>query len=172
MKNKLILILMLIPFVISWGYSGEVPMETQTELILKIISMDRNFSRFGDPVKIGTSSQKLLQVLSTNRGRKIKDKSFVVGKLKSLNDINNYRVIYIGKNWAKDYEAASAIAEKNQALVFCETEDGVMGGGGAVSFRVVGNKAKIVINLKNARKQGSDFPLGFLKGVVVIDQMP
>jgi hypothetical protein len=86
----------------------------------------------------------------------------------SPEDIAKYKVIYIGKDWAGNYTAASEKAVENQCLMFCETEAGVMRGGGAISFKVVAERPKIVVNLKNSRNQGTEFPAIFLKSTVVV----
>ena len=86
----------------------------------------------------------------------------------SLDDIAKYKVIHIGKNWDHIYTQASIWAAENKCLMFCETESGVINGGGAISFKVVGEKPKIVVNLKNSRVQGTEFPAIFLKNTVVV----
>jgi hypothetical protein len=150
-------------------YAADVPAPMQVKLMLKILSMDRNFDRFGDPIKIGVSDDAILAELDKVKGKlKIKAKDFSVEKMGSPDDISNYKVIYVGKNWAANYAAASAKAKANQSLMFCESEDGVMSGGGAISFKVVDAKPKIIINLGNVKDQGTDFPAGFLKITVVV----
>lgn len=142
----------------------DVPLNLQAKLILKILSMDRNFSRFGNPIKIGSSSKELLLELETLKGKlKVKGKDFVAVKISSPDDIANFKVAYIGQNWTGNYNTIFTKAIENQCLIFCQTEDGVLSGGGAVSFKVVIGKPKIVINLKNAKKQGTDFPEELLK---------
>ncbi|MCP5051568.1 MAG: YfiR family protein [bacterium] len=176
MRNKIIL-LFILTFLLGLGittpaYSADVPAGMQVKLMLKILSMDRNFDRFGDPIKIGVSSDVFLSELNAVKGKlKIKKKDFVAEKMGSPDDIANYKVIYVGKDWAANYSAASSKAVENKALMFCETEDGVLSGGGAISFKVVAKKPKIVINIGNVKNQGTDFPSGFLKITVVVGSM-
>ena len=169
MKKKL-LVLLITPMIISAFISAQdVPLNLQCKLMLKILSMDRNFTRFGDPIKIGVSSDKFLAELKASKGTlKVKGKDFQAEKMASLDDIDKYKVIYVGKDWASNYTVAAAKAVENKSLVFCETEAGVMSGGGSVSFKVVAGKPKIVVNLENARNQGTEFPANFLKITVVV----
>lgn len=169
MKKIILLSVIALMLVSSQMYAADVPLGIQVKLMLKIVSMDRKFARFGDPVKIGVSSDEMVKELTALKGKfKIKKKDFVVEKMGSIDDIAKYKVVYFGKNWASQYADASAKAAGNQSLVFCQTEDGVLNGGAAVSFKVVGKSPKIVVNLENARKQGTDFPSGFLKITVVV----
>jgi len=174
MKNKIILsfiVLLLIGFAGN-AYADDVPQDLQVKLMLKILSMDRNFARFGEPLKIGVSSDTYLKELKAVEGKlKVKDKDFVAEKMASPDDIAKYKVVYVGKDWAANYSAAAAKATSNKSLMFCETEEGVLSGGGAISFKVVDNKPKIVINLNNVKDQGTDFPAGFLKITVVVGSM-
>jgi hypothetical protein len=169
MKKKLILLVIAPMIVSAYIAAQDVPLNLQARLMLKILSMDRNFSRFGDPIKIGVSSDKFLQELTAVRGSyQIKGKDFSPEKIASLDDIAKYKVIYVGKDWANNYTAASVKAVENKCLMFCETEAGVLSGGGSVSFKVIGSKPKIVVNLKNSRNQGTEFPANFLKITVVV----
>jgi YfiR/HmsC-like len=169
--RKILILLLAVVWVFSSVVRADVPHNLQVKLILKILSMDRNFSRFGDPIKIGTSSDGFLKALSASSSLKIKGKSFVVEKMSSPDDVSKYNIVYVGKEWASQYAAASTKAVANKSLMFCETEDGVLSGGGAISFKVVGGKPKIVINLGNVKSQGTDFPAGFLKITVVVGSM-
>jgi hypothetical protein len=169
--RKTLILLLAVLWVFSSIATAEVPHNLQVKLILKILSMDRNFSRFGDPIKIGTSSDGFFKALSASGSLKIKGKGFTVEKMSSADDVGKYNIVYIGKEWASQYSAASGKAEASKTLMFCETEDGVLSGGGAISFKVVGGKPKIVINLGNVKAQGTDFPAGFLKITVVVGSM-
>ncbi len=169
MRNKCVLFMIALAIISAPMIAQDVPLELQTKLMLKIVSMDRNFDRFGNPIKIGTSSDEIFKELSTIKGSlKVKGNDFLVEKINSPADIAKFKVAYIGKNWSGNYNAAAAAAAANQCLMFCEVEEGVTTGGGAVSFKVVEGKPKIVINLENAKKQGTDFPAGFLKITVVV----
>ena len=169
MKKRLILLVIVLMMASTYIIAQDVPLNLQARLMLKVLSMDRNFSRYGDPIKIGVSSDKFLNELAACRGTlQVKGKEFVAEKMASLDDIAKYKVIFIGKDWAGNYTPASEKAIENKCLMFCETESGVMRGGGAISFKVVGEKPKIVVNLKNSRNQGTEFPAIFLKNTVVV----
>jgi hypothetical protein len=169
MKKRLILLVTMLMMVSAYMIAQDVPLNLQARLMLKVLSMDRNFSRYGDPIKIGVSSDKFLNELAVCKGTlQVKGKEFVPVKMASLDDIAKYKVIYIGEEWAKSYTAASEKAVENKCLMFCETESGVRRDGGAISFKVVEQKPKIVVNLKNSRNQGTEFPAIFLKNTVVV----
>lgn len=169
MKKTILLSVIALLLFSTQVFAQDVPLEHQVKLMLKIISMDRNFDRFGDPVKIGVSSDEMLKEVSALVGKmKLKGKEFVVEKMNSVDDVANYKVAYAGSNWASQYSAVSAKAASNQCLIFCQTEEGVLSGGCSVSFKVVDNSPKIVVNLENAKKQGTDFPAGFLQITVVV----
>lgn len=169
MKKRLILLVIVLMMVSIYIIAQDVPLNLQVRLMLKVLSMDRNFSRYGDPIKIGVSSDEFFDELAACRGMlQVNGKEFLPEKMASLDDIANYKVIYIGKDWTGNYTAASEKAVENKCLMFCETESGVKRGGGAISFKVVGEKPKIVVNLKNSRSQGTEFPTIFLKNTVVV----
>lgn len=168
MRNKLVLFVIALLAVGTILSAQDVPINVQVKLILKILSMDRNFSRFGDPIKIGTSSDEFMEELTAIKGKlKVKGKDFIVEKIDAVADVAKYKVVYLGKNWVANYKAVSEIASENQCLVFCQEAAGVREGGGAVSFIVVDEKPKIVVNVVNAKNQGTDFPAGFLKITLV-----
>jgi hypothetical protein len=169
MKKKIILVVIIVVLVSAYMIAQDVPLNLQAKLMLKVLSMDRNFSRYGDPIKIGVSSDKFLSELVACKGTlQVKGKEFVPEKMNSLDDITKYKVIYIGEEWANSYAVAAEKAVENKCLMFCETEAGVMGLGGAISFKVDEGKPKIVVNLKNSRSQGTEFPAIFLKSTVVV----
>lgn len=164
MRIKIVWFVIVLVIAIVYLPAQDVPLPLQVKLMLKILSMDRNFDRFGDPIKIGVSSDEFLKELDAVKGKlKIKGSDFEVQKITSPDEVANFKVIYMGKGWADNYAAASAKAPEHQCLVFCEEEAGVLKGGGAVSFVVEDGKPIIVINEENAKKQGTDFPAGFLQ---------
>ena len=169
MRYKCVAVLVTLAILGTFAATQDVPANLQVKLMLKILSMDRNFDRFGDPIKIGTSSDELFKELDAIKGTlQVKAKDFVPEKMTSTADVANYKVIYVGKNWSSNYSDAAAKAAAAQCLMFCEAEEGVLTGGGAVSFKVVDGKPKIVVNLENSKKQGTDFPANFLKVTVVV----
>jgi hypothetical protein len=169
MRNKVALVVIALVVLSGLAYSvPDVPHDLQVKLMLKILCVDRNFTRFGDPIKIGVTSDEFLAVLNGLRGKmEVKGKDFLPEKMLSLNDISKYKVIYVGENWSGQYKEAAERAIVNQSLMFCEVEAGVLAGG-AVSFKVVETKPRIVVDINNARKQGTEFPASFLKITVLV----
>lgn len=169
MSSRIVLFVIALVVVSTIISAQEVPINLQVKLMLKILSMDRNFNRFGDPITIATSSDEFLQELNLIKGKlKVKGKDFMATKIESPDDVSKYKVVYMGKNWAANYNIVSEKANENQCLVFCQEEAGVVKGGGAVSFKVIDGKPKIVVNIVNAKNQGTDFPAGFLRITVVV----
>lgn len=168
MNRKIVFTLSVLLLVGTMAFGQSVPASAQVKLVLKIASMDRNFDRFGDPVKIGVSSDAMLSEFQAASNLTVKEKKFVVEKLNSLDDIANYKLVYIDANWKNNYSAAADKAAVGQTLIFAAEADYVESGGGSVAFKVVGGTAKIVLNVGNAKKQGSDFPANFLKVTVVV----
>ncbi len=171
MKTKIVLLFAVLLIMGFNTYAQDVPHELQVKLMLKILSMDRNFDRFGDPIKIGVSSDAFIKALKGEADLKVKGKGFVVEKMASPADVSKYKIIYVSKDWAAQYKATSAKAVEAKALMFCETEDGVLAGGGAISFKVLDSKPKIVINIANVKEQGTEFPANFLQITVVVGSM-
>ena len=169
MNKKLFVWLTALMILSAYITAKDLPLKFQARLMLKILSLDKNLDRYGDPIKIGVSSDQFLKELMAGQGDvKVKGKNFLAEKMTSMDDIAKYKVIYVGKNWADDYPVAAGLAAANKCLMFCEEETGVLIGGGAISFKVVAGKPKIVISLSSARNQGANFPANFLKDIVVI----
>lgn len=168
MRNKIVFIMVALFILSSMALSQEVPQANQVVLVLKIASMDRNFDRYGDPIKIGVTSDAMLKEFQAKQDMTVKGKAFVAEKMNALEDLGKYKIVYVDKNWSSNYAAAAEKATANQTLVFCNDYDYVESGGGAVSFKVVGGKARIVLNRENVKKQGSDFPANFLQITVVV----
>lgn len=169
MRKVLILVSLALLLFSAMVHAQAVPLDLQVTLILKIVSMDRNFDRFGNPIKIGVSSDAVLAQFKAQEGKmKVKANDFVVEKMSSLDDIAKYKVVYVDSNWSSNYGPVTEKANGNQTLVFCAEEEYVATGGASVSFKVVGGKPKIVINIQNAKNQGSDFPANFLQITYVV----
>lgn len=166
LRQRAVFFLLIISFMIFCGgraFSQDVPFSLQVKLILKILSFDKNFTRFGDPVKIGVSSEKALVAFKAIQGKlTIKGKQFVVEKMSVVDDGAEYNVLFVDTNWKSNYKEAADVAVANQILMFCSEEGGVKEGA-AFSFRLVDNKPKIIISIGSAKSQGSDFPAQFLK---------
>ncbi|MCP4215794.1 MAG: DUF4154 domain-containing protein [bacterium] len=152
-------------------FSQMVKAEVQVKLILKIISFDRNIGRFGDPIKIGCSSDKMFAVIKSESNLKIKGKAFTVGKLETLDDIDKYNILYIDKNWEDNYKAACEKAIKHQALMFAASNLAVEAGNAAVAFKTVKGKPKIVMHLGIVIKMGTNFPANLLQLTMIVGNL-
>jgi hypothetical protein len=152
-------------------YSQYASEDAQAKMILKILPYDRNFNRFGDTVKIGVSSKHMLKALREQKKDTLRGKKLVVEMLNSLEDIPNYSVIHIGRNWSKNYEAACAKATEKKILMFCGSYQAVEKNQAAIAFRILQRNVKIVLNLKVSKDQGTEFPSNLLKLSIVVGNL-
>ena len=167
MKRILTITLVLL-FMAGSLFSQDVPAMLQVRLILKILSMDNNIDRFGGTIKIGVSSDLILNAFKSASDMKVKGKAFTVSKMASPGEIGNFGVVYVDSNWSGNYGAAASKAVSSKALMFCNDESGIKSNLGAIAFKVIDGKPKIMVNIDNAKKQGSDFPANFLKMAVLV----
>lgn len=148
-------------------FGQEVPFEIQSKLILKIISFDKNIDRFGDPIAIGVSTNKMSLVLKKMRSIKINGKSFTVKKVEN-NDLTGIGILIVDDSSINDSIVENAV--KNKILVFSEKYEDLEKGAGVV-FLLKEGKPKIAVSLKNASDQGSNFSANFLKVTVIVGEM-
>ena len=97
-------------------FSQSVQKDIQAQLVIKIASLDRNFGRFGDPIKIGVSSQAMERALKRFSKRTIRGRTYTPEMMSSIEDIEKFHIIYIDKNWKEDYKTA---CDKEDIDVFC-----------------------------------------------------
>lgn len=166
--KKIIIITIFLLFIGGSIYSQDVPAKLQVRLVLKILSMDNNIDRFGGTIKIGVSSDLFLNAFKSASDMKVKGKSFTVAMMSSPADIGKFNVIYVDENWSGNYGTAAQKAAASKTLMFAGEESGVKGNLGAVAFKVIDGKPKILVNIDNAKKQGSEFPANFLKMAVLV----
>jgi len=171
MRKSFILLTMIIT-IYSFMFTQEVPLDLQGKLILKILEFDKNFDSFGDPVKIGVSSDEVYKIFNSLQASiTVKGKAIVVEKMNVLADISKFKVIYVDKNWAIDYKGAAQKAIENNCLMFVNDTKIVEQEIAAIGFKLMDNKPKIVIALATAKKMGSDFPASFLQLAVIIGSL-
>ncbi len=91
--------------------------------------------------------------------------------LSTLDDIANCSVVYISDNWKSNYVAACQKATEQKVLMFAASFKAVERGEAAVAFKTVKGKAKIVINLKVAKEQDTDFPANLLQLTMVVGNL-
>jgi len=145
------------------AFAQTVHNAVQAELIIKIIKLDRNFDRYKDPLKIGVTSKDMLKALMKYKNETVKGKYIEPEALNSLEDISNYDIIYVDRNWKSDYEAAASKAIEHKILMFSSSVNAVEDGLGGITFRSFRGKPKIVINLKVVKQEGTNFPSELLK---------
>jgi hypothetical protein len=152
-------------------FAQSVQKDIQAQLILKIVSLDRNIGRFGDPVKFGVTSNAMLRALKRFSKRTIKGKAFSVELINTLDDIAAFNVLYVDKNWKTNYKAACELAIKKKAIMFCASAEAVEVGEAGGAFKMILGKPKIVLNLEILKKQASDFPASLLQLATVFGSM-
>ena len=168
MKNKIVLFVVIFLFLLPFAFS-EVPVALQTKLALKILTFDKNFSRYQDPIKIGVTSDELFNGFKSLEGTiKVKGRYFTVVKIDSPSKIGGISVLYVGNNWKSNYKKVSSAVKGKNILVFAEDEECVKKGVAGVGFKVVGGKPKILINIDAAKSQGTEFPATLLKIAFIV----
>ncbi len=166
---KRVIIICLSIFFASISINAQsIPTNIQVQFILKIVSMDKNMGRLGNPIKIGVSSDALLGAFKSVSGITIAGTPFTVAKMSSPGDVGSYKVIVIGPNWKGNYSEVGKRAAARKILMFAGDESGVQKNKGGLGFKIVGGKPKILANIDNLKKQGSDFPVNFFKMAVLI----
>jgi hypothetical protein len=170
MKTRSAILILILVLGLGGGFLFSQPVHdvVQAELILKIIRLDRNIDRYGDPIKIGITSKNMLKIMKKNQSEIIKGKSVQVSELTSLDEIGNFNVIYIDTNWKDNYEAACNKAIAGKILMFCGSYSAVEKGQAGIAFRNLHGNPKIVINLDVVKAQGTNFPAELLKLTLVV----
>lgn len=148
-----------------------VQKDIQAQLILKIISLDRKFARYGDPIKIGVSSKSMFRALNRFSKKPVRGKTVQPELMVTLESVDQYHVVYIDKNWKSNYKAACDIATGKKILMFAGEDNAVERGEASIAFKTVLGKPKIVLNRAVVRAQGSEFPAGFLQVTHVVGSL-
>ncbi len=162
------IILMLLVVHTDVLFSQSVAEETQAQMVFKVLPYDRNFDRFGDPIRIGATSTHMLKALQKEAPPMLKGKKIVLEILNSQEDIPNFKIIFVDRNWSKNYATACAKATESQILMFCGSYNAVEKDEAAIAFRELQNKIRIVLNLKVMKNQGTEFPSDLLKLSLVV----
>ena len=152
-------------------YSQRVNEDAQAQLILKLIRYDRNFGRYGDPIKIGVTNKSVFNAFKRYSKDTVKGKGIIVEMLKSVDEIPDFHVIYVGRSLRKDLDAVCAKAIEKKILMFSSSYGVVEKSQAAVAFRMIGKQAKIVLNVKTAKEQGADFPADLLRLTVLVGNL-
>ncbi len=135
--------------------------------------MDENFSRYGNQIIVGVSSEKMLKVFdSIPASLKVRGKNFFAKKISSKDDIYRYKVVYIDSNWRKYYsDIIKNNDNKTPPLIFCFDDSFLYNNSGSISFKIINGKPKILYNSKNIKTQGSVFNNKFLKIAIKIEHI-
>lgn len=150
-------------FLVTVVFGGQtIPVHTKTRITVKVLAMDRNNGRYGNPVAVGVSSAAAYQAFKQGSFR-VRGRRVVPYRMKRLADARRFRVLFIDTNWAGFYQAVSSIAKQNKAIVICINPAPVEQGLATVSFQAIGGKARIMLNLTHAKQVGCSFSARFLK---------
>lgn len=165
----------------------EVPMEIQYNILLKVLSYDKNLSRFGtDEIRIGVFYQSGFKASAAAKD----ELSESISKSK-IKDIDKRKISVFYSNL--DYESPAAfIKEKKISVIYflplravsieniltdtkkikilsCSAVKDYLSEGVAISFALKSSKPEILVNLKAAKSEGTDFSSQLLKIVTVIE---
>lgn len=143
--------------------------KTWALIMLKIVSMDKNIERLGNPIDIGVSSNNLYITLKSLENKlKINGKPFITHKITSLKSAAQYKIIYLGKNWGRNGFTDMETLAENGCFIFCDDEKGLLFGSASVLFKVIDKYPHVAINLENAEDQGADFRGEELEAIVLV----
>lgn len=148
------------------GMSLEAQMvqrDIQAQIMLKIVSLDRNFERYGETIRIGVTSEPMLSALKRFSSQTIKGRSFTVSLLTQLEEVGNFSIVYIDKNWKGNYSSVLEIAAAKKILMFVGEPEAVERGEGGIGFKTLLGNPKIAMNLEVVKQQGANFPANFLQ---------
>lgn len=160
MLKKIFIFILVLTFTCTSvnSFSREIKEEALAKLIIKIISYDKNFSRFGNPIKIGTTSNKLAITFSKIKPLKIKNINCTVKKVTTTNFKGVNILIVDSKDFSDEMKK---YAEENKILVFGDKVEDIKKGASFTFFLNEG-KPKIAASLDNIKAQGSKYPANFL----------
>ncbi len=145
--------------------------DAQARLILRIVLYDRNFNRFGDPIKIGCSSKHMAKALNDQSKGTLRGKKVIIEQMDSSADVGKYGIVYIDRNWKKEYEAVCVTAKEKKILMFCGSYQAVEKNQAGLAFRIIQKSIKIVLNLEMVKEMGSEFPSNLLKLSVLVGNL-
>lgn len=152
-----------IPLKAQW-----VELKVQAQFLPNILAFDRGQLRYGNPVSVGVSSDEAMKIFEQIvETADVNGKKLSFTKLKSVEDVTNFKAVFIDDNMSKDIAKIVELGKANQILVICK-KDELLEKGAGVSFRKVLNKPQIVVHQENSKSQGANFIANFLKAVVVI----
>ena len=169
-----------------WSQHLGIDAGSQYKLCLKILSFDRNFkARVGDGLVIG-----IMYVKATRESRQARDdfaraiaagpaefeglpvRSVLIEYSKEASiaaalTAGSVDVLYVTPLDPYDLAPVSAACRASHIATFTGVPDYVQRGL-SVSFAMNGNRAEVLINLRNSRAEGSDFSSRLLDMITVV----
>ncbi len=164
-----------------------MPMELQYNILLKVLSYDKNLSRFGtDEIRIGVFYQSGYKLSQTSKD----ELSESISKSK-IKNVEKRKISVFYSNL--DYETPSEfIKDKKISVIYflplravsieniltetkkikilsCAAIQDYITNGVSISFALKSSKTEILVNLKSAKAEGTDFSSQLLKIVRIIE---
>lgn len=171
----LALLLLFLPLTQGKTQHIVVPVQVQIPLLLKVISLEKNFSSYGDIYTIGVLFQD-----SFERSRALKDDilpmngmkhiallngtpvDFVPLEIRSEEDIEkqlsakNIKAVYITPLRSIDITVVSKLTKRLKIISLTGVPEYVEAGI-SVGVGIEGEKSKVLINLASSKEEGADF---------------
>ena len=138
-------------------------------VILKMISLDRNIDRLGDPIRIGVDGDKILDALQElEPGLRIWGRRFTAHRIRTLIEARQYRVVFISGASGLGSPGMVEQVARSGCLVFSDDARQVLFGFTAVMLTVIDNRTYVAVNLDNASRQGALFKEEDLEMVTIV----
>lgn len=189
------LLLVFLAPVLSWSQQSPeetqagVPEELQVPIFLKILTYDRSLEkRIEDTIRIGVlyfpdsprsrkNKDAFIQNLELNKDKTINGVPFSFTEIRfvtkeRLDDVaskGRINVLYVTSGGSNLHKSISRMTRAKKILTLTGRADYVADGI-SVGLAVREERPEIVVNLRSARAEGSDFSAGLLRLCKVIDQ--
>jgi len=183
-------LIILIPTSFLWPQNPGIDVPSQYKLYLKILTFDRAFKeRVGDELVIGILTENV-----TRESRDTRDE-MIEAISNGPKDLEGIPIRWRAIDVMQDRDLAESLARESVDVLYVtpirvfsigsiagvcrkigiSTFTGVpafVEGGIAVSFTIKGRSAEIIINLKSAKAEGSDFSSRLLHLATIVDKGP
>ncbi len=140
------------------------------KIVMKLISFDKNISRFGDTITIGATDDEMLKALRQMSETKILGKQFTTFKLLQPEETTKCNAVFLGNGLKAQHSEIVKLAKEHKVLTFVADKDALKKGF-AVALEIEDNMPVIWMNLQNASECGSKISLDSLKLVIVKGKM-
>jgi hypothetical protein len=139
-------------------YKRKAMSKTWALVILKMISLDRNIHRLGDPIQIGVASDKVLAALNRLEDcLKVRGRRFRAYGIRTLKDALRYPVVFIARGSGVDRPSVMEELSLSRCLIFTDDERHILFGYAAVLLTIKDKRTCVAVNLDNASQQGTQF---------------